>query len=97
MAFTDIVDSTMCAARLGDRRWSELLQQHDAIVRRELTEAGGEEIKTTGDGFLVAFGSPAAAVQWAGTVPRAIASLGVGVRAGVHAGLPRCPHKKRTS
>jgi len=86
VAFTDIVDSTGCAAQLGDRRWSELLQRHDAIVRRELADAAGEEIKTTGDGFLVAFVSPTAAVRWAGAVVGAIASLGVGVRVGIHTG-----------
>jgi class 3 adenylate cyclase len=86
VAFTDIVDSTTCAARLGDRRWSELLRQHDAIVRRELADAGGREVKTTGDGFLVSFASPTSAVRWASAVARAIASLGVRVRAGIHTG-----------
>lgn len=86
VAFTDIVDSTACAARLGDRRWSELLLRHDAIVRRELVDAGGEEVKTTGDGFLVTFASPTSAVRWAGAVARGVASLGVGVRAGIHTG-----------
>jgi class 3 adenylate cyclase len=86
VAFTDIVDSTTCAARLGDRRWSELLREHDAIVRRELADAGGREVKTTGDGFLVSFASPTSAVRWAGAVARAIASLGVRVRAGIHTG-----------
>jgi class 3 adenylate cyclase len=86
VAFTDIVDSTTCAARLGDRRWSELLRRHNVIVRRELAEAGGREVKTTGDGFLVAFASPTSAVRWAGAVARAIARLGVRVRAGIHTG-----------
>ena len=34
--FTDIVDATTLAARLGDGRWRDLLAQHDAIVRAEL-------------------------------------------------------------
>jgi class 3 adenylate cyclase len=86
VAFTDIVDSTACATRLGDQRWSELLRHHDAIVRRALADAGGREVKTTGDGFLVTFASPTSAVRWAGVVARAIAHLGVRIRAGVHTG-----------
>ena len=31
--FTDIVDSTGTAARLGDRDWRQLLDRHDAMVR----------------------------------------------------------------
>ena len=33
---TDIVGSTRRAAELGDRRWSDLLDEHDAIIRHEL-------------------------------------------------------------
>ena len=32
LLFTDIVDSTATAARLGDREWHELLDQHDTAV-----------------------------------------------------------------
>jgi len=31
--FTDIVDSTKTASDIGDRRWRELLDQHDALAR----------------------------------------------------------------
>ena len=34
--FTDIVDSTVQAAALGDRRWSELLAGHHQLVRQQL-------------------------------------------------------------
>ncbi|MGE5407291.1 MAG: alpha/beta fold hydrolase, partial [Syntrophothermus sp.] len=44
--FTDIVASTETAARLGDRRWLELLGHHDATVRRELAVHRGREVKT---------------------------------------------------
>ena len=46
--FTDLVGSTERAAALGDRRWHDLLQRHDAVVRRELERFGGREIKRTG-------------------------------------------------
>jgi class 3 adenylate cyclase len=49
--FTDIVASTERAAELGDRQWRDLLDRHDAVVRRSLDRHGGREVKTTGDGF----------------------------------------------
>src|SRR5262249_39045806 len=42
--FVDIVDSTRHAAELGDRRWRELLDQHDATVRNALGRFDGQEI-----------------------------------------------------
>jgi class 3 adenylate cyclase len=86
VGFTDIVDSTGRAARLGDRRWSALLAEHDAVMPRELTRARGQEIKSTGDGFLAAFDGPAWAVRWAAAARDAVNALGVDVRAGVHTG-----------
>ena len=49
--FTDIVSSTERAAEVGDRRWSEVLDRHDAVMRRQLTRFGGREVNTTGDGM----------------------------------------------
>jgi pimeloyl-ACP methyl ester carboxylesterase len=63
--FTDIVDSTARAAALGDRHWRELLDAHDALVRREVERARGELVKTTGDGVLAAFDGPARALRCA--------------------------------
>jgi class 3 adenylate cyclase len=57
--FTDIVGSTERAASLGDRRWRDLLENHHALVRRELNQYRGREIDTAGDGFLAAFDGPA--------------------------------------
>jgi pimeloyl-ACP methyl ester carboxylesterase len=48
--FTDIVDSTATAARLGDRAWKDKLIEHEAIARREFTRYRGREIETTGTG-----------------------------------------------
>lgn len=84
--FTDMVESTVTAARLGDRRWSELLDAHDTIVRRELGRFRGAEISTTGDGFLAAFDGPARAIRCAHAIVAALADRGVHVRAGIHAG-----------
>jgi class 3 adenylate cyclase len=84
--FTDIVDSTATAGRLGDARWREVLDSHDRIVRRELDRHRGTEVNTTGDGFLAAFDGPARAIRCAHAIVDAVAATGVRVRAGLHAG-----------
>jgi class 3 adenylate cyclase len=84
--FTDIVDSTQHAARLGDRRWSELLSSHHDLVRGELVRFRGREIDVAGDGFLATFDGPARAVQCGQAIVQSIRDLGIEVRAGVHTG-----------
>jgi pimeloyl-ACP methyl ester carboxylesterase len=84
--FTDIVGSTERAAALGDRRWHNLLQRHDAVVRRELERFGGREIKRTGDGFLATFDGPARGIRCAAAIRDALAGLGLEVRSGLHTG-----------
>lgn len=84
--FTDIVDSTDRLAKLGDRRWREVLRRHDALVRSELDARGGREVKTTGDGFLATFEGPARAIECAQAIVGAMPALGVEVRVGLHTG-----------
>jgi pimeloyl-ACP methyl ester carboxylesterase len=84
--FTDIVGSTEKASALGDRAWLELRNEHDALVRRELTRFRGNEIDTAGDGFLASFDGPARAVRCASTITRSVRNLGLEVRAGLHTG-----------
>jgi class 3 adenylate cyclase len=84
--FTDIVDSTSQAAALGDRRWRELRERHDLVVRGQLARHRGREVKTVGDGFLAVFDGPARAVRCARAICPAARSLGVEVRAGLHTG-----------
>jgi class 3 adenylate cyclase len=86
MLYTDIVDSTPMAAALGDERWSELIDLHNARVRRHMKKCGGQEVKCTGDGFLVAFDEPEAAVRCALAATESIAGLGLDLRSGVHVG-----------
>jgi len=84
--FTDIVSSTKHAATLGDRAWHNLLDQHNKIVRAELTRFRGREVNTTGDGFLAVFDGPARAVKCAMGIRDGVRSLGIEIRAGVHTG-----------
>ena len=84
--FTDIVDSTDRLATLGDRRWREVLERHDALVRGELEVHGGREVKTTGDGFLATFEGPARGIECAQAIVEAAPTLGIEIRAGLHTG-----------
>jgi class 3 adenylate cyclase len=84
--FTDIVASTETAGRLGDRRWRDLLEEHHALVRRELVRFRGREVDTAGDGFLATFDGPARAIHCALSILEEVRTLGLELRAGVHTG-----------
>ncbi len=84
--FTDIVDSTAHASRLGDGRWRALLGEHNALVRNRLLRWRGTEVKTIGDGFLATFDGPARAVRCAAEIVDHAGDLGLAVRAGLHTG-----------
>lgn len=84
--FTDIVGSTERAASLGDQRWRSLLDAHDTAVREQLRLFRGNEINTTGDGFVASFDGPARAIRCATAIVQATDQLGVGLRAGLHTG-----------
>ncbi len=84
--FTDIVGSTERAASLGDKAWRDLLDQHHALVRRELAHFRGKEIDTAGDGFFATFDGPGRAVRCAVAIRDRLRESGLDVRAGVHTG-----------
>jgi class 3 adenylate cyclase len=91
--FSDIEDSTVLTDRLGDHRWMELLREHDGVIRRQLAAHGGFEVKSQGDGFMLAFGSARAAIQCAMAIQRELedrrnngAREPLNVRIGLHTG-----------
>ena len=84
--FTDIVASTELAARLGDRRWRDLVGRHHTLVRRQLKRHGGREIDVAGDGFFALFDRPARAIECATAVVEGVRSIGLQIRAGLHTG-----------
>jgi class 3 adenylate cyclase len=86
--FTDIVGSTQLVETLGDEKWRRLLARHDTLLREQITAAGGEVIKQTGDGFFAAFDRPKEAIGAAVAIQRALADEVVApdVRIGVHTG-----------
>jgi class 3 adenylate cyclase/dienelactone hydrolase len=84
--FTDIVGSTDRARELGDRRWRDLLERHNEVVRRDLERFRGVEIDTAGDGFFATFDGPARAIRCARSIVENVRDVGLDVRSGLHTG-----------
>jgi class 3 adenylate cyclase len=72
--FSDIEDSTVLTERLGDQAWQDLLRKHNALIREQLAAHDGYEVKTMGDGFMVAFRSAKKGLDCAIAIQRAFAS-----------------------
>jgi class 3 adenylate cyclase len=84
--FTDIVNSTAQSAALGDEGWRNVQDAHDAVVRAQLARFNGKEIRKMGDGFLATFDGPGRAVRCALAISEGVKTLGIEIRAGLHAG-----------
>jgi class 3 adenylate cyclase/pimeloyl-ACP methyl ester carboxylesterase len=84
--FTDIVGSSNKAGELGDRRWKELLDEHDRIIAFEVDNHGGRLVKNTGDGALATFDGPARAIRAACRIRNKVKDIGLETRAGLHTG-----------
>jgi class 3 adenylate cyclase len=70
--FTDLVDSTAIAARLGPAAAEELRLTHFGLLRTAVAAAGGTEVKNLGDGLMVVFSSPSRAVSCAVGMQQAV-------------------------
>jgi class 3 adenylate cyclase len=84
--FIDVVGSTERAAQMGDRAWTNLLTQLNAVIRDELGRFRGVEVKTLGDGVLATFDGPARAIRCALEIAESVRTLGIEVRIGLHTG-----------
>ncbi|MDX6580962.1 MAG: hypothetical protein QOI10_146 [Solirubrobacterales bacterium] len=60
---TDLVGSTGLESRVGPARADELRREHFGVLRSAVKACGGQEVKNTGDGLMVAFTSPSSAVE----------------------------------
>ncbi len=93
LMFSDIEGSSEINERLGDERWLDVLREHNAIVREQVAAHGGSEVKSQGDGFMIAFSDPRRSLQCAVAIQRAFASYNerppvehLRVRIGLHTG-----------
>ena len=84
--FTDIVASTKKAAEIGDRRWRDLVDNHNALVQKTIARFSGRVVESTGDGFLATFDGPSRAIHCAIAIRGEVLALGIEIRAGLHTG-----------
>jgi class 3 adenylate cyclase len=84
--FTDLVSSTEHAAKLGDTRWTSVLNRHDEVVHRMVDRGAGRVVKSTGDGVLAVLPTASAALRAAHQIRRALADDDLEVRIGIHVG-----------
>ncbi len=84
--FTDVVDSTATAERLGDKRWRQLISTLNERSLFEVDRHRGRLVKTTGDGVIALFDNSERAVRSAEAAIGHSRELGLGLRAGVHTG-----------
>jgi class 3 adenylate cyclase len=83
---SDIVGSTSHAMQMGDQRWLDLKPEHDRITRGLISRFNGQELDTTGDGFLATFDGPHRAIQCALAMVEDMRRLGIEIRVGIHTG-----------
>jgi class 3 adenylate cyclase len=92
LLFSDIENSSRLNERYGDERWLDLLRTHNTIVRAQVDEHGGYEVKSQGDGFMIAFPSARRAVSCAIDIQRALLrraardDFPIRTRIGIHTG-----------
>ncbi|MFD4180843.1 adenylate/guanylate cyclase domain-containing protein [Rhodococcus sp. NPDC058514] len=82
--FTDVVDSTVTLARIGDVAYRDVRAAHEHQVRDEVERADGRLVNVVGDGTFSVFDGPAEAVRCAARICRSAYGLGIEVRSGVH-------------
>jgi class 3 adenylate cyclase len=93
IVFSDLEGYTTLTDRLGDIRSQDVLRTHNDLVRTALATHGGREVKSAGDGFMLVFGDPVAAVRFALEARDAVGAHDFGpdagslrLRIGLHAG-----------
>lgn len=88
MLFTDIVGSTELIDEFGEAGAHTRRQRHFSLLREAIASCGGREVKSLGDGLMVVFADPAAAIECAIAMQRGVARDrdGLGLRIGLHAG-----------
>ena len=91
--FSDLENSSALFDKLGDLRAQRILDAHNAIIRETVALHKGFEVKSMGDGFMIAFSSARRALLCAIAIQRAFAvyreqhsEQPIHVRIGLHVG-----------
>ena len=86
LVLCDVVGSTGLVNELGDRRWHDVLDRLDDLVRRQVERFRGRVVKSTGDGHLATFDGAGRAIRCAQVITQGSGALGLTLRCGVHTG-----------
>jgi class 3 adenylate cyclase len=92
--FTDVEESTLLTATLGDAAAREVMRTHEQLTREAVVAHGGTEVKAMGDGFMVAFPSASGGLDCAVALQQTFAQHNesadtpIRIRIGVNAGEP---------
>jgi adenylate cyclase len=93
LLFSDIEGYSAMTDRLGDVRSQNVLRAHNELLRHELSAWKGTEVKSHGDGFMLAFPGAVEAIECAIAIQCAIDGYDFGpdvgdvrVRIGLHTG-----------
>jgi class 3 adenylate cyclase len=88
--FTDIVDSSRLASLVGDTAWTKRVNEHIKTLNQHIENAGGQMIKSLGDGTMTTFSSARAAMASAQSIQGHLAQdatePNLSVRIGIHTG-----------
>jgi class 3 adenylate cyclase len=84
--FTDIVDSTKRTVELGDSRWKDVLETHNAVMHKEIDRFRGRAVRSTGDGYLSVFDGPGRAIRCSSAIRSELGRHGIEIRIGIHTG-----------
>ncbi|MGH8873258.1 MAG: ATP-binding protein [Acidimicrobiia bacterium] len=90
--FTDIEGSTRLVQALGDG-WVPVLEAHNSLIEKAITDSGGIVVKTEGDSFFAVFTAPIEALAASVAAQRALMDRPwppdgvVRARMGLHTGL----------
>lgn len=92
IVFSDIEGFTSLNERIGDRAIQDILHDHNSIIRGQLAAHAGFEVKSQGDGFMMAFSGATRALRCAVGIQRELRAYNrsrpddVLVRMGLHTG-----------
>ena len=86
LVFTDVVDSTVLAARIGDAEWFSLMARYEQEITEITERHDGRAVKTLGDGSMLAFSSARSAVEASIDIQTAFRDDEFELRVGIHSG-----------
>ena len=72
---TKITDPILLRYELGAEKANKLLEQHDTIIRKNISQCEGSEVEHGGAGFIISFSSAAKAVSCALSIQKEMSVL----------------------